>query len=132
MEMTGQFGVNFSGFWTHGYVKRYWQRSVVGIYIPYHPEEIAYFMMYPRSEDVYGTDFLSKFKSYFQFLIDSTKAAGVAFHNNLVPSMILTHPEVATTQQLLSRVSEIESNNKGATKFGNVLPFNWRRTGTVY
>ena len=121
MEMTGQFGVNYMGFWTHGYVKRYWQRSVVGIYVPYHPEEVTYFMMYPKSDDVYGTDFISKFKSYFQFLIDSTKAAGVSFHNNLVPSMVLTHPEVATAQQLLSRVNEIESHNKGTTKFGNVL-----------
>jgi len=121
MEMTGQFGVNFTGFWTHGYVKRYWQRSVVGIYIPYHPQEICYFMLYPKSDDVYGTDFLSKFRSYFQFLIDSTKAAGTAFHNNLVPSMVLTHPEINTTQQLLSRVAEIESNNKGTTRFGNVL-----------
>lgn len=121
MEMTGQFGVNFEGFWTHGYVKRYWQRSVVGIYIPFHPEEICYFMMYPKSDDVYGTDFLSQFRSYIQFLIDSTRAAGVAFHNNLVPSMILTHPEIATTQQLMQRISEIESHNKGSSKVGNVL-----------
>ena len=121
MEMTGQYGVNFTGFWTHGYVKRFWQRSVVGIYIPYHPQEICYFMLYPKSDDVYGTDFLSKFRSYFQFLIDSTKAAGTAFHNNLVPSMVLTHPEINTTQQLLSRVAEIESHNKGTSRFGNVL-----------
>lgn len=121
MDMTGQFGVNFQGFWTHGYVKRYWQRSVVGVYIAFKPEEICYFMMYPQSDAVYGTDFLKFFEYQIQYLIDSTRAAGKTFQNGNVPSMILSHPEIRTPQQLTQRINEVDSTNRASQNFGRIL-----------
>lgn len=121
MDMTGQFGVNFQGFWTHGYVKRWWQRSVMGVYIPFHPEEVCRFMMYPRSDGIYGTDFLKFLRYQIQYLIDSTRAAGKTFENGIVPSIVWEHPDIMTFQQLQQRIVEAKGNNQGSYKFGDIL-----------
>lgn len=121
MDMTGQYGVNFQGFWTHGYIKRWWQRSVMGVYIPFHPEEVCRFMMYPRSDGIYGTDFLKFLKHQIQYLIDSTRAAGKTFENGIVPSLVWEHPDIMTFQQLHQRITEAKGNNQGSYKFGDIL-----------
>lgn len=132
MDMTGQFGVNFQGFWTHGYVKRWWQRSVMGVYIPFHPEEICRFMMYPRSDGIYGTDFLKFLKHQIQYLIDSTRAAGKTFENGIVPSIVWEHPDIMTFQQLQQRITEAKGNNQGSYRFGDILHLvNNERVSTV-
>lgn len=108
-------------WWSHGYTKRFWQRSQTGLYIPYHPEEITYFMMYPRSDHIYGTDFLKFLRYHIQYLIDSTRAAGMTFKNGIIPSLIWEHPDIQTREQLYERILQAESDSKGSYKFGNIL-----------
>jgi hypothetical protein len=111
----------YQGWWSHGYTERFWQRSRTGVYIPFQPEEICYFMMYPRTDGIYGTDFI-KFLSYqIQYLIESTKAAGKTFENGVVPSVVWEHPEVHTIQQLKQRIAELKYNNQGWQRFGSVI-----------
>jgi len=112
---------SFPRFWSHGYTKRYWQRARVGLFIPYHPEEICYFMMYPRTDGIYGTDFLKFLKYQIQYLIDSTRAAGKTFVNGIVPSLVWEHPDIMNREMLLSKIKEIEQMNKGSYKFGGVV-----------
>ena len=111
----------YQGWWSHGYTERFWQRSRTGVYIPFQPEEICYFMMYPRTDSIYGTDFLKFLKYQIQYLIDSTKAAGKTFENGIVPSLIWEHPEVHTIQQLKTRIAELKYNNQGWQRFGSVV-----------
>ena len=111
----------YQGWWSHGYTERFWQRSRTGVYIPFQPEEVAYFMMYPRTDGIYGTDFIKYLKYQIQYLIDSTKAAGKTFENGVVPSMWWEHPEIHTTQQLKQRIAELKFNNQGWQRFGSVI-----------
>jgi hypothetical protein len=111
----------YTGWWSHGYVQRYWQRSRTGVYIPFQPEEICYLMMYPRSDGIYGTDFLKYLRYQLQYLIDSTKAAGKTFENGLVPSIVWGHEQVRNIQQLEQRIMEVRASNQGANKFGQIL-----------
>lgn len=111
----------YSGWWSHGYVQRYWQRSRTGVYIPFQPEEICYFMMYPRSDGIYGTDFIKYLTYQLQYLIDSTKAAGKTFENGLVPSVVWMHDNVKNIQQLEQRIREVRASNQGPNRFGSIL-----------
>lgn len=111
----------YTGWWSHGYVQRYWQRSRTGVYIPFQPEEIVYFMLYPRSDGIYGTDFLKYLRYQLQYLIDSTKAAGKTFENGLVPSVVWMHDNVKNIQQLEQRIREVRASNTGPNRFGSVL-----------
>lgn len=111
----------YTGWWSHGYVQRYWQRSRTGVYVPFQPEEICYLMMYPRSDGIYGTDFLKYLRYQLQYLIDSTKAAGKTFENGLVPSIVWGHEQVRNIQQLTQRIMEVRASNQGANKFGQIL-----------
>jgi hypothetical protein len=111
----------YQGWWSHGYTERFWQRSRTGVYIPFQPEEIAYFMMYPRTDGIYGTDFIKFLKFQIQYLIDSTKAAGKTFENGVVPSVVWEHPEIRTPQQLKQRIAELKFNNQGWQRFGSVI-----------
>ena len=113
--------VMYQGWWSHGYTMRYWQRSRPGVYIPFVPEEICYFMMYPRSDGVYGTDFLKFLKHQLQYLIDSTRAAGKTFENGIVPSIVWEHPDVMTREQLTQRIRKVEVENRGSYKFGGII-----------
>ena len=109
------------GYLSRGYVQRWWQRSRTGIYIAFMPEEICYFSMYPQSDDVYGTDYIKLLKYQIQYLIDSTRAAGMTFANGVVPSIVWKHPQVMDLKQMMTRVNEIKTGNKGANNFGSVL-----------
>jgi hypothetical protein len=111
----------YTGWWSHGYVQRYWQRSRTGVYIPFQPEEICYFMMYPRSDGIYGTDFIKYLRYQLQYLIDSTKAAGKTFENGLVPSVVWMHDNVKNIQQLEQRIKEVRMSNQGPNRFGSIL-----------
>lgn len=111
----------YQGWWSHGYTERYWQRSRTGVYIPFQPEEICYFMSYPRTDGVYGTDFVKFLKYQLQYLIDSTRAAGKTFENGIVPSMVWEHPDVMTREQLMQRIRKIEVENRGSYKFGGII-----------
>lgn len=111
----------YQGWWSHGYVERFWQRSRTGVYIPFQPEEICYMMMYPRTDGIYGTDFIKFLKYQIQYLIDSTKAAGKTFENGVVPSVVWEHPEVHTVPQLKQRIAELKFNNQGWQRFGSVI-----------
>ena len=111
----------YQGWWSHGYTERYWQRSRTGVYIPFQPEEICYFMMYPRSDGIYGTDFIKFLKYQMQYLIDSTKAAGKTFENGIVPSIVWEHPDMRSIPQFRQRIKEAQFNNQGVNKFGSVI-----------
>lgn len=111
----------YQGWWSHGYTERFWQRSRTGVYIPFQPEEISYFMMYPRTDGIYGTDFIKYLKYQMQYLIDSTKAAGKTFENGIVPSIVWEHPDMRSLPQLRQRIKEAQFNNQGANKFGSVI-----------
>jgi len=109
------------GFWSHGYVQRYWQRSRTGVYISFDPNEICYHSMYKSSGSIYGRDYISHLKWYLQYLIDSTRAAGKTFANGVVPSIVWSHPQIMDRNQLFMRMKEVENENKGSYKFGNIL-----------
>ena len=111
----------YQGWWSHGYTERFWQRSRTGVYIPFQPEEVSYFMMYPRTDGIYGTDFIKFLKYQIQYLIDSTKAAGKTFENGVVPSIVWEHPEIHTIPQLKQRITELKYNNQGWQRFGSVI-----------
>ena len=109
------------GYYSHGHVQRYWQRSRTGVYVSFQPDELAYMSMYPRNDTIYGTDWISCLKAPIQYLIDSTRAAGKTFQNGVVPSLVYKHPQVANRQQLMQRLSDLRQNNQGPTKFGSVM-----------
>lgn len=109
------------GYLSRGYVQRWWQRSRTGLYISFLPEEIVYFSLYPKSDDVYGTDYISLLRYQIQYLIDSTRAAGMTFANGVVPSIIWNHPQAFTPEQLAVRINEVKTANKGAQNFGAIL-----------
>jgi hypothetical protein len=109
------------GYLSRGYVQRWWQRSRTGIYVAFQPEEILYFCMYPNSDDVYGTDYITLLRYQIQYLIDSTRAAGMTFANGVVPSIIWNHPQAMDPKQLMARIKEVQSANRGAQNFGSIL-----------
>jgi hypothetical protein len=111
----------YQGWWSHGYTQRYWQRSRTGVYIPFQPEEICYFMSYPRTDGIYGTDFVKFLKHQLQYLIDSTRAAGKTFENGIVPSIVWEHPDVMSREQLAQRIRKVEIENRGSYKFGGII-----------
>ena len=106
---------------SHGYTRMYWQRSRVGVYISFLPEEIVYFMLYPQADGIYGKAHLLDLKYHIQYLIDSTRAAGKTFANGTVPSMVWNHPEIQTRDELVERIEQVDVANKGSYKFGNIL-----------
>jgi hypothetical protein len=120
-EIMGQYGLSYFGPWSHGYVKRYWQHSKPGIYIPFAPKDVCFLMMYPRSDSIYGTDFIQQIRWQLEYLIDSTKAAGMTFANGVGPSMVWKHPDLNSIEQLEERGMEVELENKGPENFGNIL-----------
>lgn len=109
------------GYYSHGHVQRYWQRSRTGVYISFQPDEIAYMSMYPRNDTIYGTDWISCLKAPIQYLIDSTRAAGKTFQNGVVPSLVYKHPQVTDRKQLLQRLQDLKAANQGPLKFGSTL-----------
>jgi hypothetical protein len=109
------------GYWSHGYIQKYWQRSRTGVYISYDPDEICYMSMYKQSGDIYGTDYISRLKYQIQYLIDSTRAAGRTFQNGVVPSLVWSHPNMSNNTVLQQRISEIKAANQGSYKFGSVM-----------
>jgi len=109
------------GYYSHGHVQRYWQRSRTGVYVSFQPDEIAYMSMYPRNDTIYGTDWISCLKAPIQYLIDSTRAAGKTFQNGVVPSLIYKHPQVADRKQLMQRLADLKQNNQGPLRFGGTL-----------
>lgn len=109
------------GYYSHGHVQRYWQRSRTGVYVSFDPNELAYMSMYPRNDTIYGTDWISSLKAPIQYLIDSTRAAGKTFQNGVVPSLIYKHPQVTDRKQLMQRLADLKQNNQGPLKFGSTL-----------
>jgi hypothetical protein len=120
-EIQGQYGLQYYGPWSHGYVKRYWQHSRPGIYIPFAVRDICMIMMYKRADSIYGTDFLQQLKWQLEALIDSTKAAGMTFANGVGPSLWWKHPDLSSLEQLEERNMEVELENKGPENAGNIL-----------
>jgi len=109
------------GYYSHGHVQRYWQRSRTGVYVSFDPNELAYMSMYPRNDTIYGTDWISSLKAPIQYLIDSTRAAGKTFQNGVVPSLIYKHPQVTDRKQLIQRLADLKQQNQGPLKFGSTL-----------
>lgn len=120
-EKTPGKEVMMQGWWSRGFAWRYWQRSQTGVYIPYTPSEICYFVRYKRSDNIYGTDYLKFLKYWVQYLIDSTVAAGKSFQNGMVPSMIITHPTIHAIEQIQQRIMQLRVDNTGPTRMGNVV-----------
>ena len=121
VQMTEPNSSHYTGWWSHGYTVRYWQRSRTGVYLPFQPEEICYFQMYPQSDQIYGTDFIKYLRYHLQYLIDSTKAAGQTFANGVIPNMIWKHPQIRTTAQLTERIMQMQAELKGPMKFGGAM-----------
>jgi|GEM_PF-2544410 len=120
-NVMGQYGLNYFGPWSHGYVKRYWQHSRPGVYIPFAPTDVCMIMMYKRADSIYGTDFIQQLKWQLEYMIDSTKAAGMTFANGIGPSLVWKHPDLSSIEQLEERNMEVELENKGPENFGNIL-----------
>ena len=109
------------GWWSHGYAEKYWQHSRQGIFLEFEPDEISYFMMYPRSDSPYGTDFIMHLRWYLEMLLDSTKAAGMMFANGINPGTVWRHPALSSSQELEERKTEIELSLQGPENFGSIL-----------
>ena len=120
-EVMGQYGLSYYGPWSHGYVKRYWQHSRPGVYIPFAVNDVCLLMMYKKADSIYGTDFIQQLKWQLEYMIDSTKAAGMTFANGYGPSMIWKHPDLSSIDQLEERNMEVELENKGPENVGNIL-----------
>lgn len=114
-------GSQYYGPWSHGLVKRYWQHSRPGIYIPFEPEEITYLQLYPRTDSMYGTDFLSRVRWQLEYLIDSTKSAGMTYANGIAPGAIWKHPDYTSIEELAERELDIELNHLGPENFGGII-----------
>lgn len=117
----GEYGLSYAGNYSHGYVKRYWQHSRPGVFIPFEPDEICYFQMYPRSDSPYGTDFLQNLKWLLEYLLDSTKAAGCTFANGVTPGLAWYHPDFRSQEQVDQRMAEIDLENRGPEGFGGII-----------
>jgi len=117
----GAEGLGLGGYWSHGYVKRYWQHGAPGIYIPFEPSELCYFMLYPRTDSVYGTDFIRRLRWYLEYSTDATKAAGMTFANGIAPGAVMTHPSLSSQEQLEERVAELDLTAQGVENFGGLL-----------
>lgn len=109
------------GYWSHGYVQRWWQRSRPGVYIAFRPDEVCYWKMYNMPDTIYGMDYLQNLKYQIQYLIDSTRAAGRTFQNGVMPSLVWNHPQVHDIKTLQQRISEVRNNNQGSYKVGNIF-----------
>ncbi len=114
-------GSQYYGPWSHGMVKRYWQHSRPGIYIPFEPKEICYFMLYPRTDSMYGTDFLARVRWQLEYLIDSTRSAGMTYANGIAPGAVWKHPDYTSIEELAERELDIELNHLGPENFGGIL-----------
>jgi len=114
-------GMEVQGYWSHGYRQKYWQHSKQGVYVEFQPDEISYFMMYPRTDSPYGTDFINHLRWYLETLLDSTKAAGMMFANGMNPGTVWKHPELTSAQELRERMTEIELDLQGPDNFGGIL-----------
>ena len=113
--------VMMQGWWSRGFTWRYWQRSQTGVYIPYTPSEICYFVRYKRSDNIYGTDYLKFLKYQVQYLIDSTVAAGRTFQNGAVPSMVINHNNIHAIEQIQQRITQIRVDNTGPQRMGALM-----------
>ena len=120
-SLEGEYGIEYNGLWSHGYVQRYWQHSRAGFFQPFDPDEITYFMMYPRSDSPYGTDFIQNLKWQLEYLLDSTKAAGSTFANGVMPGMIWKHPNISEATQLRERLKDVELELKGPDGFNGIF-----------
>jgi hypothetical protein len=116
-----EYGMKLQGFWSHGYREKFWQHSQQGVYIEFQPDEVSYFMMYPRTDTPYGTDFINHLRWYLETLLDSTKAAGMTFANGMNPGTVWKHPDISSFQQLAERKAEIELDLIGPDNFGGIL-----------
>ena len=114
-------GFQVQGFWSHGYREKFWQHSRQGVYLEFDPDEISYFMMYPRTDSPYGTDFINHLRWYLETLLDSTKAAGMMFANGMNPGTVWRHPALTSFQELADRKAEIELELQGPDNFGGIL-----------
>lgn len=119
--LNGPMNQKYQGLYSHGYVARYWQHARPGYFIPFDPEKICYFKMYPRSDSPYGTDFISRLRYQLDCLNDATAAAGMVFKNGFMPGLIWEHPGITTRDQLDERIQDAELENQGAEQFGGIL-----------
>ena len=106
---------------SHGYIEGWWQYSSVGKWTHYKPQEIVYFMQYPQSTTIYGTDMLKSFRFHFRYLMSTTVAAGKIMDNGLVTNLIMRHPEIGTIQLLKQRLDSNAQVNVGPENFGKTL-----------
>lgn len=116
-----EHGLSYQGPYSHGYVKRYWQHAQAGVFIPFDPSEVVYLMCYPRADTCYGTDFMADLKWYLEYLIDSTKAAGMTFANGIMPGLKYKHPQYSSVTQLIEANKELEAANLGPENFNGVV-----------
>jgi len=115
------FGGASSTYISNGYITRYWQHTSVGLFIPFKPEEICYFMQYPQSGSIYGSDIMRYFRYHYRYLMSSTVAAGKIMDNGLVTNLVFKHPDIGTIQTLKQRLDATKQVNQGSDNFGKTL-----------
>jgi len=123
-NVTGElpnFGGASSTYISNGYITRWWQHSAVGLFIPFKPEEICYFMQYPQTSSIYGSDIMRFFKYHYRYLMSSTVAAGRVMDNGLVTNLVFKHPDIGTIQTLKQRLDSTKQVNTGSDNFGKTL-----------
>jgi len=119
-RIDGEFGQTVYGIYSHGFVRRWWQHSRPGVFIPFLPAEVVYIKMYPRSDSPFGTSFLSQVKWELEYLTDSTAAAGMTFANGIMPGVVWNHADATGPQQLEEERQAAEAL-RGPMKFNGVI-----------
>lgn len=114
-------GRGYGSYMSHGYITRWWQHTAGGLYIPFQPEEVVRFMLYPNAGSVYGTDIMKHFRFHFKGLMSGTVAYGKIMDNGLVTNLVFKHPDIGSRESLRKRLAGVENENIGASNFGKVL-----------
>lgn len=120
-DVANPFGNASGSYLSHGYICRWWQHTAQGLFIPFKPEEVSYFMLYPNAGSVYGTDIMKHFRFHFKGLMSGTVVFGKIMDNGLVTNLVFKHPDIASRETLRKRLAGLQNENTGAQNYGKTL-----------
>lgn len=120
-DIANPLGNGGGSYLSHGYITRWWQHTASGIFVPFSPEEVSYFMMYPNAGNVYGTDIMKHFRFHFKGLMSGTVVFGKIMDNGLVTNLVFKHPDIGSRETLQKRLAGVKNENTGASNYGKTL-----------
>lgn len=118
---TGGYTNWYGSFLSNGVIVRWWQHSIMGVFIPFHPSELVYARLYPQSGSPYGTDIMTAFRPMYRGLQKASVVFGVIMDNGLVTNLVYKHPDAMNIEQLERRITMLRKSNQGPTNYGRTL-----------